>query len=128
MRGYAETLACRRRFLLGYFGEAAPDRCGACDACTGRASEEPAVAAAEPVRARRPFGPRRRVPRPRPDAGAHPYAPGVRVRHEQWGEGEVMSDADGKLTVLFDSVGYRTLSLSVVTDRHLLAALPTATG
>jgi ATP-dependent DNA helicase RecQ len=50
------------------------------------------------------------------------------VRHEQWGEGEVMSDADGMLTVLFDSVGYRTLSLSVVTDRHLLAALPAATG
>lgn len=132
MRGYAETLDCRRRFLLGYFGEAAPDRCGACDACTGRASEPPETgpavrSAPEPARRQRPFGPRRRVPRPRPDADAHPYAPGVRVRHEQWGEGEVMSDADGKLTVLFDSVGYRTLSLSVVTDRHLLAALPERT-
>lgn len=29
-------LGCRRRFLLGYFGEAAPERCGRCDVCLGR--------------------------------------------------------------------------------------------
>ena len=31
--GYCELTTCRRRTLLSYFGEAAPDRCGACDNC-----------------------------------------------------------------------------------------------
>jgi ATP-dependent DNA helicase RecQ len=46
------------------------------------------------------------------------------VRHDQWGQGEVMSEGDGKITILFESVGYRTLSLAVVTDKQLLVALP----
>ncbi|MYS23125.1 ATP-dependent DNA helicase RecQ, partial [Streptomyces sp. DvalAA-14] len=58
------------------------------------------------------------VPAPR-----HPYRPGVRVLHRQWGEGEVMSEDDGKLTVLFSTVGYRTLSLSVVTENNLLSTV-----
>jgi len=34
MAEYCETIACRRRFLLQYFGEAFPsDNCGACDNC-----------------------------------------------------------------------------------------------
>ena len=31
--GYCELTTCRRRTLLSYFGEAAPDRCDACDNC-----------------------------------------------------------------------------------------------
>ncbi|MFD8818154.1 DUF3553 domain-containing protein, partial [Streptomyces sp. NPDC059627] len=61
---------------------------------------------------------------PPPAAHAHAYLPGVRVRHDQWGQGEVMSEGDGKITILFESVGYRTLSLAVVTDKQLLAMLP----
>ncbi|MCO5055642.1 DNA helicase RecQ [Thermomonas sp.] len=31
--GYCESTACRRQTLLGYFGEAHPGACGACDNC-----------------------------------------------------------------------------------------------
>ncbi len=30
---YLTSSVCRRRYLLGYFGEAAPDHCGRCDVC-----------------------------------------------------------------------------------------------
>ena len=33
MVGYAEPLTCRRRALLGYFGEDLPEDCGNCDIC-----------------------------------------------------------------------------------------------
>lgn len=33
MADYCETSACRRKFLLNYFGEEAPDYCGNCDTC-----------------------------------------------------------------------------------------------
>ncbi len=33
---YAHSSDCRRHFLLTYFGEKAPDRCGTCDVCLGR--------------------------------------------------------------------------------------------
>ncbi|WUH89313.1 RecQ family ATP-dependent DNA helicase [Streptomyces sp. NBC_00433] len=148
MRGYAETADCRRRFLLGYFGETVPESCGSCDNCRGgqpglpddpapreaaHATDGPATAGrGRRMRLRRPAGssaPASGGDRPgRPaaprEAAPHPYLPGVRVRHEQWGDGEVMSEGDGKVTVLFSSVGYRTLSMAVVTDRRLLAQLP----
>jgi ATP-dependent DNA helicase RecQ len=33
MQGYAYQRACRRRYILEYFGEGAPWRCGRCDRC-----------------------------------------------------------------------------------------------
>ncbi|NBC17962.1 MAG: RecQ family ATP-dependent DNA helicase [Bacteroidetes bacterium] len=36
MQRYARSVTCRRRFLLSYFGEQSPARCGRCDVCLGR--------------------------------------------------------------------------------------------
>lgn len=47
--GYVTSLGCRRRYLRAYFGEAAPARCGACDACLGRTRTAVVVPADEPA-------------------------------------------------------------------------------
>ncbi|MFF8293502.1 RecQ family ATP-dependent DNA helicase [Streptomyces sp. NPDC016309] len=127
VRAYAETTGCRRRFLLGYFGEAYDSPCGSCDVCEAAAAgpEGDAVAA----RATDPAG-------PAPGAGAGSGAtdeagdgggagggPGARVRHREWGDGTVLSQEGDRLTVLFDTMGYRTLSLPAVDDRDLLSVL-----
>ena len=39
MRLYAEYLHCRRSYVLGYFGDNAPDNCGSCDNCQGDGTE-----------------------------------------------------------------------------------------
>ncbi|WP_427917187.1 RecQ family ATP-dependent DNA helicase [Streptomyces sp. cg40] len=148
MRGYSETTDCRRRFLLGYFGDSVRAPCAACDNCTGavvkaagRLRRGRSGDAGHPYKAaarRRPWrragaraGATARAVRAaetaaRPAVDEHAYLPGVRVHHDQWGQGEVMSEGDGKITILFKSVGYRTLSLAVVTDKQLLIALPDA--
>lgn len=33
MAGLCETRTCRRKYMLNYFDESAPDQCGACDTC-----------------------------------------------------------------------------------------------
>jgi ATP-dependent DNA helicase RecQ len=96
MRAYAETDRCRAEFLVGYFGERLGERCEVCDSC--RAGTAP-----EPIE----------------DEGA-PYALQEQVRHEEFGAGIVTDLEEDRLTVLFDEVGYRTLSLEVVTEQELL--------
>ncbi|MFB7948634.1 RecQ family ATP-dependent DNA helicase [Kitasatospora phosalacinea] len=138
MRGYAESAGCRRRFLLGYFGQPreASDSgscaCGSCDRCEAAELAQqgpvggPAVLAGTGAPLPGPpaagdgssGGPSSGPPGPAGDR--HPFRPGALVRHEHWGEGAVMSEEDRHLTVLFDSVGYRTLSLDVVRENSLL--------
>jgi ATP-dependent DNA helicase RecQ len=96
MRGYAETEDCRRAFLLGYFGEELPGLCGSCDTCTAGTAEAHAHV----------------------DTG---FGVQSRVRHAQWGLGIVMREEDDRITVLFEKVGYRTLSLKAIRARKLLA-------
>ena len=96
MRGYAETDRCRADFLVGYFGEQLPDRCGVCDNCRAGTAPDPAV---------------------EQDA---PFPVQSRVRHEEFGAGTVTDVEDDRLTVLFDDVGYRTLSVEVVLENELL--------
>ncbi|MCZ7375549.1 RecQ family ATP-dependent DNA helicase [Micromonospora sp. WMMC250] len=95
MRAFAETNACRGQTLLAYFGEQMTDVCGHCDNCHNGTS----IA----------------------DQGAvGPFPVHSRVRHPEWGQGLVLSYEDDKMTVLFDEVGYKTLSVRVVSEQGLL--------
>jgi len=49
IRRYARSVGCRRQFLLHYFGEGHPDRCGTCDVCLDRHKQQPVTAADEPA-------------------------------------------------------------------------------
>jgi ATP-dependent DNA helicase RecQ len=101
MRGYAETTGCRRQYLLGYFGEQLTYPCGNCDTCeAGTAEQQP--------------------------ARNGEFPPGSFVRHAEWGHGTVMSSEQDRLIVLFDDVGYKTLSLPAVHEHNLLARDRTA--
>ncbi|WP_327179155.1 ATP-dependent DNA helicase [Streptomyces sp. NBC_01335] len=121
MRGYAESTGCRRRFLLGYFGQVRDESegCGSCDVCEAAELSREGVAPGPAILA----GTGGQIPARAGEetaAGGHPYRPGTRVRHQHWGEGSVMSEEDRSLTVLFQTVGYRTLSLEVVREHGLL--------
>jgi len=95
VRGYAETDRCRAEFLLGYFGEQV-DRCGHCDNCRAGVAPDPQQAADSP------------------------YPVRTRVSHGEFGAGVVTDVEDDRVTVLFEDVGYRTLSLDVVEEQGLL--------
>ncbi|MGI5244157.1 RecQ family ATP-dependent DNA helicase [Dactylosporangium sp. CA-139066] len=97
MRGFAETEQCRGRTLLAYFGEHLDGTCGHCDNCTD-GSAAAGLAAAD-------------------DA---PFPVHSEVRHGEWGKGMVMSYAGEQMTVLFEQVGYKTLSVPVVRRHRLL--------
>jgi ATP-dependent DNA helicase RecQ len=101
MRAFAETRACRTQTLLAYFGEDMEERCGHCDNCADGVAKEPEPATAE----------------------NEPFAVHSTVRHSGWGPGMVMGYEEDKMTVLFDEVGYKTLSVPVVLENALLVAV-----
>jgi ATP-dependent DNA helicase RecQ len=93
MRLYAETTDCRRRMLLGYFGEQHPRPCGRCDNCDAGTATDVDVAG---------------------DAAGRP------VVHPVFGEGVVMAETDDRITVFFREHGYRDLAADAVRERDLL--------
>jgi ATP-dependent DNA helicase RecQ len=104
MRGYAETLGCRREFLLSYFGEDYTGPCGNCDNCLSGATEAHQNSAGSPST-------------PAEDG----FTPGAQVVHEKWAEGTVMHVEDDRITVFFEEHGYRTLDRELVADKGIVA-------
>ncbi|MDM7889433.1 RecQ family ATP-dependent DNA helicase [Curtobacterium sp. RHCJP20] len=101
MRRFAETLGCRRQFLLAYFGDELAEPCGNCDTCTSGTAYDEAAHGAD-------------------GANDDAWPPESAVQHAQWGHGIVMSTEDDRVTVFFESAGYKTLALADVEERHLL--------
>ncbi|MFJ8796711.1 RecQ family ATP-dependent DNA helicase [Streptomyces sp. NPDC102487] len=125
MRAYAETNGCRRRHMLGYFGETlAEGDCAGCDTCA-RTQELKET----PVRTGDILSGTGPDPLESEAAGTadSDFPPGMKVGHSTWGEGQVMSEEGNRITVLFESVGYRTLSLPAVQARGLLTPVSSAT-
>lgn len=96
VRRYAEARTCRRQLLLGVLGEEI-EPCGNCDVCSTRGEAMPANA-------------------------DHPWRIGAPVVHDTFGSGVVAGCERGTVTVLFDTEGYRSLSIETVAERGLLAA------
>jgi ATP-dependent DNA helicase RecQ len=100
MLQYSETSSCRRKFILNYFGEDYEAAgCGACDNC---------------LRSRQHATP------------AHPaVVSGFRiadvVSHPKFGQGTVERTEKDLVTVLFPSVGYKTLLASAVNREAKIA-------
>jgi len=102
MLQYAETTSCRRRFILNYFGEDYDAlNCGACDNCL-RAQEQ-IVVLSQPAE---------------PESG---YRIADVVFHRKFGRGTVERTERDLVTVLFPTVGYRTLLASAVSKEAKIA-------
>lgn len=129
MRQFAETHTCRGQALLTYFGDRICGPCGHCDNCTGSGNRIADSVVDDPVATETVAADR--VPAasvlPSPRAAAddqisadEPYPLHSTVRHKAWGAGTVLGYAEDKMTVLFETVGYKTLSVASVRKGNLL--------
>jgi ATP-dependent DNA helicase RecQ len=116
MLQYAERGACRGRALLAYFGEQMSGACGHCDNCE--------AGTADRARRRRAVRVPGQAAPPAEAAGRRhrPFPVSSVVRHREWGSGTVMGYERDRVVVLFEDVGYKTLSVPVVRRRGLLTA------
>jgi len=97
-RSYAETTRCRRAELLAYFGDQYDPPCNQCD-------NDSLVSTV---------------------SGTHVDRPGAgrRVRHRLWGAGTLLHQDEHELIVVFDAIGYRTLTPAALTNGLLVELGP----
>jgi ATP-dependent DNA helicase RecQ len=99
MLQYSETRGCRRKFILNYFGEEYErESCGACDNC---------------LRTKKITSLETRV--------TSGYRIADVVTHPKFGQGTVERAENDLVTVLFPSVGYKTLLASAVNREAQIA-------
>jgi ATP-dependent DNA helicase RecQ len=104
MLQYSESGSCRRKFILNYFGEDfEPENCGACDNCIRAMARRTAA----PVSAGATFTVTQ-------SNGANGFRIGDVVSHTKFGQGTVERAEKDLVTVLFPTVGYKTLLASAV--------------
>jgi ATP-dependent DNA helicase RecQ len=96
MRIYAETVDCRRQYLLEYFGQPA-ERCGRCDNCLCAPEREPGRA-----------------------APSLPFPINGRVSHAELGEGIVLGYEGPRVKILFGEAGEKLFDTKYVVARHLI--------
>ncbi|WP_432995693.1 RecQ family ATP-dependent DNA helicase [Dactylosporangium sp. CA-233914] len=124
MRQYAESAGCRGKALLAYFGEQAERPCGHCDNCAnGTLVVEPVVPRLrwyQKLFRRRPPAPATVVEVAKVDDEDRPFPVSSEVRHTAWGTGTVMAYEQDRVVVLFEQVGYKTLSVPIVRRSKLL--------
>ena len=107
---YAETVTCRRRYLLNYLGDEYPgELCLRCDNCLRIAEQRGTEDWDVELQ-------RERVAADR----SGPFSAGQPVRHPEWGPGAVQRVDGEVLVVRFDSVGYRSMHAPTVIDLNLL--------
>ena len=88
MRGYADTGACRREYILSYFGEKNEIPCDNCDNCNNAEKNE------------------HNYPQPFPI--------GSSIIHTNFGIGQVLRYEEDKVNVLFETVGYKTFVTELI--------------
>ncbi len=88
MRGYAETSACRREYVLSYFGEESETPCGGCDNCESAEEDEVKY--------------------------LQPFPIGSEIIHTNFGIGQVLRYEKDKVNVLFETVGYKTFVTEMI--------------
>ncbi|MFN8473355.1 MAG: RecQ family ATP-dependent DNA helicase [Anaerolineae bacterium] len=129
MRGYVETRECRRIYILNYFGEEYETRC--CSLCDNdieqHATQKIQIGREEAAGVRNGNGNGYHDGALNGHANGHSretgvvgYSLGQRVVHNSWGEGTVQRVSGDVMTVLFETAGYKTLSLAVLNERGIL--------
>ena len=115
MLQYSETGSCRRKFILNYFGEDFHrQNCGACDNCLRAAGSVTALTQAKLQRGEGEL--------PAADDGVPPgYRIADIVYHRKFGQGTVERTEKDLVTVLFPSVGYKTLLATAVSKEAQIA-------
>jgi len=110
MLQYCETGSCRRKFILNYFGEDFErDNCGQCDNCLVKLARATKIAAAT------------NTPIVTTPTVKGEYRIADVVFHPKFGQGTVERTEKDLVTVLFPSVGYKTLLASAVSREAKIA-------
>jgi ATP-dependent DNA helicase RecQ len=127
MRSFAESRTCRGQTLLTYFGDHVTGPCGHCDNCVA----PPQLVPVKKKAVRQPSIPVQKIVPTKDSEHAHtavdgetPYPLHATVRHRSWGTGTVLGYEADKMTVLFNSVGYKTLSVASIRRGRLLELEP----